>query len=210
MKLVIISGRSGSGKTTALHVLEDIGYYCVDNLPVPLIPETLRVCAASGLSEIALCVDVRVGAFLRRAPEVIEAVADPRLELLFYHFPQISGVPIPHAVIERLLARYPQTIKGIKDSSGDLAHTLSLIRAFPSLAVFAGADQHLLAVLEAGGAGTISAAANLACAWSRTVFNAFERVVFDLFPGLAALLKVTQSRFIPMMSVGNIEISGLL
>ncbi len=112
---------------------------------------------------------------VRAYAEVIEAVADPRLELLFYHFPQASGVPIPHVVIERLLARYPATIKGIKDSSGDLAHTLALIRAFPGLAVFAGADQHLLEVLKAGGAGTISAAANLNCAASRAVFDAFER-----------------------------------
>jgi ABC-type taurine transport system ATPase subunit len=39
MQLVIVSGRSGSGKTTALHVLEDMGYYCVDNLPLTLLPE---------------------------------------------------------------------------------------------------------------------------------------------------------------------------
>ena len=37
MKLVIVSGRSGSGKSVALRVLEDLGYYCVDNLPLPLI-----------------------------------------------------------------------------------------------------------------------------------------------------------------------------
>ena len=49
--LVIISGRSGSGKTVALRVLEDLGYYCIDNLPVPLISATcptiskvLRIC----------------------------------------------------------------------------------------------------------------------------------------------------------------------
>lgn len=112
---------------------------------------------------------------VRAYAEVIEAVGDPRLELLFYHFPQVSGVPIPHAVIARLLERYPTTIKGIKDSSGDLAHTLSLVRSFPQMAVFAGADQHLLELLKAGGAGTISAAANLNCAASRAVFDAFER-----------------------------------
>ncbi|MDW8125603.1 MAG: dihydrodipicolinate synthase family protein [Geminicoccaceae bacterium] len=111
----------------------------------------------------------------RAFAEIVETVGDPRLELLLYHFPQVTGVPIPAPVIARLLARYPGTLKGIKDSSGDLAHTLDLVRSFPGLAVFAGADQHLLAVLEAGGAGTISAAANLNCAASRAVFDAFER-----------------------------------
>ena len=43
MKLVIISGRSGSGKSTALNLLEDEGYYCIDNLPVSLIPELGRL-----------------------------------------------------------------------------------------------------------------------------------------------------------------------
>src|SRR5437773_10462828 len=38
MRLVIVSGRSGSGKTISLHVLEDLGYYCVDNLPVDMLP----------------------------------------------------------------------------------------------------------------------------------------------------------------------------
>ena len=42
MKLIIISGKSGSGKSTAIQVLEDIGYYCIDNLPAALLPETLN------------------------------------------------------------------------------------------------------------------------------------------------------------------------
>ena len=39
MELIIISGRSGSGKSVALRALEDVGYYCVDNIPLPLIPQ---------------------------------------------------------------------------------------------------------------------------------------------------------------------------
>lgn len=111
----------------------------------------------------------------RAFAEVIEKVGDDRLELFLYHFPQVSQVPITHGVLEKLLAAYPDTVKGIKDSSGDLEHTLGLIRTFPQLAVFAGADQHLLEVLKAGGAGTISAAANLNCEASRKVFDAFEK-----------------------------------
>ena len=44
-KLVIVSGRSGSGKTTALHVLEDAGFYCIDNIPAVLLPQLLEQCA---------------------------------------------------------------------------------------------------------------------------------------------------------------------
>ncbi|MGL6150085.1 MAG: RNase adapter RapZ, partial [Aeromonas sobria] len=41
MQLIVVSGRSGSGKTVALRVLEDLGYYCVDNLPVNLLPQLI-------------------------------------------------------------------------------------------------------------------------------------------------------------------------
>lgn len=62
MHLLIISGRSGSGKTTALHVLEDMGYYCVDNLPLPLLPQlvdTLRHRPDSSVGRLAIGVDAR-------------------------------------------------------------------------------------------------------------------------------------------------------
>lgn len=104
--------------------------------------------------------------------EVVEDLADDRLELLLYHFPQATQVPVTRPVLERLVASYPQAVRGVKDSSGDLAHTLGLVRDFPGLSVYAGNDSHLLDVLTSGGAGTISAAANLNAAASRRVFDA--------------------------------------
>lgn len=62
MKLVIISGRSGSGKSTALNLLEDEGYYCIDNLPVALIPEVMTHLHNSDSREynkVAICIDAR-------------------------------------------------------------------------------------------------------------------------------------------------------
>ena len=62
MKLVIISGRSGSGKSSALNLLEDEGYYCIDNLPISLIPELvhyLRAHPTVGTQKVALCIDAR-------------------------------------------------------------------------------------------------------------------------------------------------------
>lgn len=61
-QLAIISGRSGSGKSTALHVLEDAGYYCIDNLPAGLLPELVRQTLMSDAPEyhaVAVCIDAR-------------------------------------------------------------------------------------------------------------------------------------------------------
>lgn len=61
-KLVIVSGRSGSGKSTALHVLEDTGFYCVDNLPALLLPELLEQAqeiAGSAITRMAVSIDAR-------------------------------------------------------------------------------------------------------------------------------------------------------
>ncbi|MBF0269818.1 MAG: dihydrodipicolinate synthase family protein [Alphaproteobacteria bacterium] len=93
---------------------------------------------------------------------VIEEVGDSRLRLYLYHFPKLSGVPITHSLIERLMKAYPGTIAGLKDSAGQLDHTLSLIKDFPELAIMAGYDDGLLPVLRAGGAGCITACANIA------------------------------------------------
>ena len=59
MQLILVSGLSGSGKTIALHVLEDSGYYCVDNLPAPLLVEVAGMLAAAGHDRVALSIDAR-------------------------------------------------------------------------------------------------------------------------------------------------------
>ena len=95
--------------------------------------------------------------------EVIERVGDRRLRVYLYHIPQVSRVPIGLALIERLLERYPGTVAGIKDSSGDWSNTLSMLERFQprGFDVFAGSETFLLATLRAGGAGCISATANV-------------------------------------------------
>ncbi|MDD2444110.1 MAG: RNase adapter RapZ, partial [Desulfotomaculaceae bacterium] len=64
-KLVIVTGLSGAGKTQALRCLEDLGFFCVDNLPPALIPKFAELCAqaASKINKIALVVDIRGGEF---------------------------------------------------------------------------------------------------------------------------------------------------
>ncbi|HET7289699.1 MAG TPA: RNase adapter RapZ [Thermodesulfobacteriota bacterium] len=76
--LVIISGVSGSGKSTAMNVLEDLGYYCVDNLPMTLLPKFIELCENSqgDINKIALVVDIREGVFFKGAPEVIRELRE--------------------------------------------------------------------------------------------------------------------------------------
>lgn len=85
--LVVISGMSGSGKSTALRCFEDLGHYCVDNLPPPLIPTFVDLCrAASGIDRAALVVDVRTRDFLQRFAPIWEQLRRQergRVRLLF-------------------------------------------------------------------------------------------------------------------------------
>ncbi len=92
---------------------------------------------------------------------LIEGVNDARLRICLYHIPQVTGVAIGHGAIERLLAAFPGVIAGLKDSSGDLANSLELVRRFPSLNIMVGHEPHLPKLLAAGGAGTIGGLANL-------------------------------------------------
>jgi UPF0042 nucleotide-binding protein len=74
-ELVIITGMSGSGKASVLKAFEDLGYYCVDNLPVPLIPRFAELVGQSSeIERTALVVDVREGAQLDDLPAIIESI----------------------------------------------------------------------------------------------------------------------------------------
>lgn len=99
----------------------------------------------------------------RAFASVIEGVADARLRVYLYHIPQVSGVPLGLDLIDRLLTRYPGTIAGIKDSSGDWQNTAALIERFVhrGFNVFAGSENFLLATLRAGGVGCITATGNV-------------------------------------------------
>ncbi|MCH7741052.1 MAG: RNase adapter RapZ [Proteobacteria bacterium] len=75
MSLIIISGRSGSGKSTALHVLEDMGYYCIDNLPVTLLRSLIeRLAGDQSISNAAVSIDARnIAVDLVEFPEVVQS-----------------------------------------------------------------------------------------------------------------------------------------
>ena len=99
----------------------------------------------------------------RSFSEVIQRVGDDRLRVYLYHIPPVAQVPITLTLIERLLKEYPGTIAGVKDSSGDWANTQAMLDQFQphGFDVFPGSESFLLPALRAGGAGCISATANV-------------------------------------------------
>lgn len=101
-RIIIISGLSGSGKSTAIKALEDVGYFCVDNLPVVLLPKflELRTGSNSEISKIALVMDIREKGFLATYSDILDGLSKQghRFEILFLE-----------ASEEILLRRYSQT-----------------------------------------------------------------------------------------------------
>jgi len=99
----------------------------------------------------------------RSYSEVIQRVGDSRLRIYLYHIPSVAGVPITLTLIERLLKEYPTTIAGVKDSSGNWPNTQAMLDQFQphGFDVFPGSESFLLPALRAGGAGCISATANV-------------------------------------------------
>ncbi len=83
MKLIIISGRSGSGKTTCLHVLEDIGYYCVDNIPASLLDALSTRLSADNLhlDQVAVSIDARnISEDLKQFPQIYDMLQTRAIE----------------------------------------------------------------------------------------------------------------------------------
>ena len=73
MKLVIVTGMSGAGKTIALKMLEDIGFYCVDNLPISLVDKFVQlVSEGTSIEKAALGLDIRSGEELGNLDEILE------------------------------------------------------------------------------------------------------------------------------------------
>jgi 4-hydroxy-tetrahydrodipicolinate synthase len=92
---------------------------------------------------------------------VIDRVDSPGLKLYLYHIPPVAVVGYSLDLVGRLIAAYPETVVGLKDSSGDWLNTAALLERFPGFAVFPGSEVFLLDALRKGGAGCITATGNI-------------------------------------------------
>jgi 4-hydroxy-tetrahydrodipicolinate synthase len=128
---------------------------------------------------------------------IIDSIGDARLKIVLYHIPQMSAVPLSHALIARLIKAFPDTVVGIKDSSGDIGNMLAMVKAFPGFAVFAGADPLMKPLLEAGGAGCITATSNLIGKELATVFHNFAD------PARASDVEAAQARIVALRNISN-------
>lgn len=97
----------------------------------------------------------------RSFAEVIERVGDDRLRIYLYHIPPVAQVGFSLSLIERLITAYPNTVVGLKDSSGDWNNLHAILTSFPGFGAFTGSEKFLLDTLRLGGAGSINAVANV-------------------------------------------------
>jgi len=139
----------------------------------------------------------------RSFAEVIERVGEARLRAYLYHIPPVAQVPITLPLVERLLKAYPTQTAGMKDSGGDWKNTQAFLDAFArsGFDVFAGSEIFLLQNMRSGGAGCISATANvnpgaiarLQATWKNADADAQQarldviRGIFAKFPMIPAL-----------------------
>jgi 4-hydroxy-tetrahydrodipicolinate synthase len=105
---------------------------------------------------------------------VIESIGDPRLNIYLYHIPKNTGIDLSIDLLQQLLDRFPENIVGIKDSGGAWDHMAELMDKLPTLRLYSGTEEYLLDTLTAGGAGCISATANVTVSAAAELIRTFR------------------------------------
>ena len=103
--------------------------------------------------------------------KIVDSIAEENFKIILYHIPQLSGVFINTNIISNLIKKYPNNIVGIKDSSNDLNNMINTIKSFPDFCVLSGSDSLALSVMREGGAGAITATANLSASLLSFIVN---------------------------------------
>ena len=111
---------------------------------------------------------------LRFYSELILSVDEPRLRIIFYNFPKLSGYNFNVKILQELKQRFGDIAAGIKDSSGEWKNMLGIVQNIPDFMVYTGTETLLLDILKKGGAGCITATANLIAPECQRVYQAWK------------------------------------
>jgi RNase adapter protein RapZ len=135
--VVVVTGLSGAGKSTALHALEDLGFYCVDNLPPPVVATTLEALERGLVNRIALGIDVRLRSFLDGTGNVIRDIATAGREIVILFLDasdeallrRFSGTRRPHPLSRVVVPGESRAPRAVLDGIGIERERLAGLRA---------------------------------------------------------------------------------
>ncbi len=122
---------------------------------------------------------------------VIEKVGSAALKMYLYHIPPQTMIPFTVELVGRLIKAYPNTVVGLKDSSGDWANTAALLDAFPGFGIFPGSEVFLLDGLRKGGVGCITATGNVNVPGIRKVYQNWQTPQADALQAEITLARKT-------------------
>lgn len=176
MRILLISGISGSGKSVALNVLEDAGFYCVDNLPPSLLPDLIRTLLEQDIRSAAMAIDSRSAHLLTGLPETIEALKQQGHDV---------SVLFLTASTESLVARFSETRR-----SHPLSHRLQQSQPHAealSLTECIQEEREMLATLQflAHVIDTSNLSANSLRAWVKDVIHITHSPLTLMFESFA-------------------------
>ena len=120
---------------------------------------------------------------------VIERVGSSALRIYLYHIPPVAQVGYSLDLVGRFITAYPETVVGLKDSSGDWSNTAALLDRYPGFAVFPGSEVFLLDALRKGGAGCITASGNVNVPGIRRIYENWRGPQADALQAEATTLR---------------------
>ena len=188
---VAILGSTGEANSLPIEKRLDIITYCGKNLaPERLMMGTGSCALKDAIRLTQVSIDTEIYAVLVIPPfyykpqsdesvlryysELIASVDDPRLRIIFYNFPKLSGYNFSLGILKELKQRFGDIAAGIKDSSGDWGNMLSITKNISDFMVYSGTETFLLDILREGGAGCITASGNVLAQECQLVYQAWK------------------------------------
>ncbi len=157
---------------------------------VALARETLRYHATFLVAPPCYYKNVSDDGVIAFYREVIQRVADPKLRILLYHIPQMTGVPISLQVVRSLCREFPDIVIGIKESEGNLSLTRKILEELPHFKVFVAKGTQIIEATQSGGAGAICGMASL---YPELICSLYQQGLKANVPNPKILSAITQA-----------------